>query len=179
MLRLKGTSLAMAMISALALGACGDHASEGKDCPEAQRAKTVSGFCVPRWVSLKRGEVYGRKGPGKDYPAVWVYRVQGLPVQIVAETEDWRKICDPLGGSTWVHRSMVDGRRTIMSQAATPAPLLREPKAGAPVEGLLNAKALAAIDKCKDGWCKVSAGGVSGWLATDKVWGLAPAPQCR
>ncbi len=169
----------MATIAALALSACGDHPGEGKDCPEAQRAKTVSGFCVPRWVSLKRGEVYGRKGPGKDYPATWVYKVQGLPVQIVAETEDWRRICDPDHGAVWVHRSMVDGRRTIMSLATAPAPLLHDPKPGARVEGLLNGRALAALGKCQGGWCKVSAGGVSGWLATDNVWGLASAPQCR
>ena len=92
----RAAPLGAAMAAAgLALAACGDHASEGRDCPAAARARTVSGFCVPRYLSLKRGEVMGRGGPGKDYPALWVYRVQGLPVQVVAETTDWRRICDP------------------------------------------------------------------------------------
>jgi len=171
--------LIMAIAAALGLAACGDHASEGKDCPEAQRAKTESGFCVPRWVSLKRGEVLGRKGPGKDYPPLWIYRVQGLPVQVVAETEDWRRICDPDGGAVWVHRSMVDGRRMIMSLSPAPAPLRREPNETARETGLLNPRALAALGRCQGGWCKVTAGGLSGWLAAGQVWGLAPAPQCR
>ena len=117
---------------------------------------------MPRWVSLKRGEVYGRKGPGKDYPAVWVYRAPGLPVQVVGETTDWRRICDPDGGATWVHRSMVDGRRTIMATGATPTALRRAAKADAPVSGLLNGRALATLEKCQGGWCKVKAGGATG-----------------
>ena len=103
---------------ATALAGCGEHASEGTDCPIADRAKTVSGFCVPRWVSLKHGEVMGRKGPGKDYPAQWVYKVKGLPVQVVGETEEWRRVCDPDGGAVWVNRSEIDGRRMIMSLAS-------------------------------------------------------------
>jgi len=178
-IRAKQAGARLAAFAALLLAACGDHAGEGKDCPEAARAKTVSGFCVPRWVSLKRGEVMGRKGPGKDYPALWIYHVQGLPVQVVAETEDWRRICDPDGGATWVHRSMVDGRRTVMSLAGAPAPLRRAPKADAPINGLLNARAMAALGSCRGDWCKVKAGGITGWLQTGQTWGVAEAAQCR
>jgi SH3-like domain-containing protein len=176
-LRLKRA--AVIILAAAGLAACGEHASEGTDCPAAERAKTVSGFCVPRWVSLKHGEVMGRKGPGKDYPALWVYHVQGLPVQVVAETEEWRRICDPDGGAVWVHRSEIDGRRKIMSLASAPAPMREKPDAGARAVGLLNARALAALGGCRGDWCKIKAGGLSGWISTDQVWGLAPQPQCR
>ena len=161
------------------LAGCGDHVAEGKDCPEAQRAHTLSGFCVPRYVSLKRGEVYGRKGPGKDYPALWIYHVKGLPVQIVAETTDWRRICDPDGGVIWVHRSMVDGKRTVMATAPAPVPLLKQSKVGAAVGGYLNPRALADLNDCRGAWCKVTVGGVSGWLQASQVWGLARAAQCH
>jgi SH3-like domain-containing protein len=143
------------------------------------RAHSVSGFCIPRYVSLKRGEVDGRKGPGMDYPPLWVYRVRGLPVQVVAETTDWRRICDPDGGAVWVHRSMIDGRRTVMALGATPIPLRRKPDADAPVTGLLNARALAGLDRCQAGWCRLKASGVSGWAEASRVWGVAEAPQCR
>jgi len=58
-------SLTVAVLAALSVGACGGHSSEATDCPVEQRAHSLSGFCVPRWVSLKHGEVMGRKGPGK------------------------------------------------------------------------------------------------------------------
>ena len=161
------------------LAACGEHAAEGRDCPSAQREHTLSGFCVPRWVSLKRGEVYGRKGAGKDYPALWIYRVKGLPVQVVAETTDWRRICDPDGGASWVHRSMIDGKRSIMALPGDPAPLRASPGEQAPIKAYLGARALAAVQRCQTGWCKVSAPGGGGWIETSRVWGAAEARQCR
>lgn len=165
--------------AALNLSACGEHGSEGKDCPPTATTSIVSGYCVPRYVSLKRDKVYARKGPGTDYPALWIYRAKGLPVQIVGETLDWRRICDPDGGAVWVHRSMVDGRRTVEALGPAPAPLLRAPRVGARVDGLLNPRALAKLDHCQGGWCKVEVAGVAGWMAASQVWGVAPAPQCR
>ena len=168
----------MIAAGAVVLGACSDRGGEDRACAPAGRA-TLSGFCVPRWVSLKRGEVYGRKGPGKDYPTVWIYRVQGLPVQVVAETTDWRRICDPDGGAIWVHRSMIDGRRTVMALGPGPVSLRRIPQAGAAAAGFLNPRALAVLGRCQGSWCKVKAGGVSGWAAAGEVWGTAAAAQCR
>src|SRR5579871_4195265 len=107
----------------IGLGACGERGGEGADCPSGLRAQTPSGFCVPRWLSLKRGEVFGRKGPGKDYPPAFVYHAKGLPVQVVDETSEWRKICDPDGGETWVASAMVDGRRTAMNTGQAPLAL--------------------------------------------------------
>lgn len=170
---------ALLLFAGAALAGCGDHVAEGKDCPEAQRAHTLSGFCVPRYVSLKRGEVYGRKGPGKDYPALWIYHVKGLPVQVVAETTDWRRICDPDGGAIWVHRSMVDGKRSVMATGSKPIALFRDAKPGAATSGYLNPRALAGLDQCQGDRCKVTVGGVSGWLGSDQVWGLAKPAQCH
>ncbi len=160
------------------MASCTAHTDEATDCPAAQR-NTPSGFCVPRWVSLKHGEVMARKGPGKDYPAEWVYHAEGLPVQIVAETEEWRRICGPDGGAAWVNRSEVDGRRTLLNQASSPTPIRQAPREQAKVVGLLNVQALARIRKCVSGWCQVRVGGVQGWMATDETWGVAGTRQCR
>jgi SH3-like domain-containing protein len=165
--------------AAVALAACGDHGAEGKDCPAAARASTISGFCVPRWVSLKRDTVFARKGPGVDYPTLWVYRARGLPVQVVGETLDWRRICDPDGGAVWVHRSMIDGRRMVRVLGPAPTPLLGKPLAGAKVEGLVKPRSLAALDKCHGDWCRLSIDGVGGWMTAGQVWGVAAAAQCR
>jgi len=167
------------MICAAGLAACGGHVSEGTDCPQAERARTPSGFCVPRWVSLKHGQVMGRKGPGKDYPAQWVYHADGLPVQVVAETEEWRRICDPDGGVAWVNRSEIDGRRTLMSRSATGTPLRRTPSEAAQETGSLNPRALARLVRCKGDWCQVKVGGVQGWMTTDQAWGVDEARQCH
>ena len=179
---LSSQASAKCLVVALAcavLGACGEHAAEGKDCPVAQRDHTVSGFCVPRWVTLKRGEVYGRKGAGKDYPAVYIYRVKGLPVQVVAETTDWRRVCDPDGGATWVHRSMIDGHRNIMAIGADPVALRKTPNETAAPAAFLNARAMATLEACRGAWCKVAVGGATGWMPAVQAWGAAEPKQCR
>jgi SH3-like domain-containing protein len=127
----------------LMLAACSAHQGEGQDCPKGVKQTTPSGFCVPRYLSLRSGEVYARKGPGKDYPAVLVYHARGLPVQVVDETTDWRRICDPQGGLYWVHRSMVGGLHTVMASGAQPVSLRRSPADNAQAAAYLRPQAIA------------------------------------
>ncbi len=164
-------------LAAASLAACKNVAEEGKDCPATARG--LSGFCVPRYVSLKSNKVSARKGPGADYPVLWVYQAAGLPVQVVAETEDWRRICDPYGGAVWVKRTMVGGQRTVQSLGPGPAPVLDAPNSRARVKGQFEVRALALLDRCRDGWCAVRIGGTKGWVAGNLLWGTVAAPQCR
>jgi len=140
---------------------------------------TPSGLPVPRYVSLKFDEVNARAGPGDDHRLLWVYRVKGLPVQVVAETAEWRRICDPEGGLAWVHRRTTDGRRMVLNTRTAPAALRRSPKPDSHVVAFLAVRGMAALDRCKDGWCRVKADQVTGWAPTWALWGAADAPQCR
>ncbi|WP_299003562.1 SH3 domain-containing protein [uncultured Caulobacter sp.] len=140
---------------------------------------TPSGLEVPRYVSLKYAEVNARKGPDEAHQLLWIYRAKGLPVQIVAETREWRRICDPEGGLAWVHKRTVDGRRSAMRVQPTNLPLLKSPKDGAKVTAYLKARGVAALDKCEKGWCRLRADGASGWAREGDIWGADPAVQCR
>ena len=140
---------------------------------------TPSGLPVPRYVSLKFDEVNARSGPGDDHRLLWTFHVKGLPVQVVAETSEWRRICDPDGGLSWVHRRTTDGHRTVMRTLAGPAPILDRPRPDGAVTAYLAPRALAAVDRCAKDWCKVHVGGASGWIQASAVWGAADAPQCR
>ncbi|HEY3798181.1 MAG TPA: SH3 domain-containing protein [Caulobacteraceae bacterium] len=173
------SGLAAAAIIALGLCACGGRGGEGADCPSGAKQTTPSGYCVPRYVSLKRGEVFGRKGPGKDYPTVFTYHARGLPVQVVDETTDWRRICDPDGGAAWVSASMIDGQRTVMAVGAAAIALRQSPADAAAPAAYLQPRAVATLGDCKGAWCQVSAGGAHGWVKASDVWGLNVAAQCR
>jgi SH3-like domain-containing protein len=175
----KSSLAAACAVTAIALCACGGRSGEGADCPGGVKQATPSGYCVPRYVSLKRGEVYGRKGPGKDYPTVFVYHVRGLPVQVIDETSDWRRICDPDGGAAWVSSSMIDGRRTVMAPGAAPIALRQSAADAAAPAAYLQPRAVADLGDCRGDWCQVSAGGAHGWVKSSEVWGLAAAAQCR
>ena len=134
---------------------------------------------MPRYVSLKFDEVNARGGPGDDYRLLRVYRVRGLPLQVVAETQDWRRVCDPQGGLAWVKATGVDGRRTVLSRDPVPLPLRARPDAGAKVQAYLAARAVAELDRCKGGWCRVKASGASGWAVAAGLWGADEKRQCR
>lgn len=147
--------------------------------PAAAERATPSGLPVPRWVTLKFDKVNARKGPGDDHRLLWVYQARGLPVQVVAETSEWRRICDPDGALVWVHKRTTDGRRSLMNLTGAPAPLLRSPKPKSKPAAYLAPRALAGLTRCDKGWCKVKVEGVSGWVRDGELWGAQTAPQCR
>src|SRR5260221_14435744 len=66
-----------------------------------ETAGTVSGLPVPRFVSLKSDRVNVRSGPNKDQEVRWVYTRAGMPVEVTAEFENWRRIRDWEGAEGW------------------------------------------------------------------------------
>lgn len=154
-------------------------ACERKPAAQAQGRPTPSGLPVPRFVSLKFNEVNARGGPGDDYKLLWVYRTPGLPLQVVAETADWRRVCDPEGGLAWVHRRTVESKRMVMHAGSEPLPLRRSPKPTAGVSATLSGRALAELEDCRSGWCRVTAGGAKGWAPESELWGAREGTLCR
>jgi SH3-like domain-containing protein len=140
---------------------------------------TPSGLPVPRYVSLKFDVVNARSGPSDDHRLLWVYHVKGLPVQVVAEMGEWRRICDPDGSLSWVHERTTDGHRTVIRTQAGPAPIRRGPRDSAAVTAYLAPRALAAVDRCQQDWCRIHVGRAAGWVAAANVWGADDRPQCR
>jgi SH3-like domain-containing protein len=100
-------------------------------------------------------------------------------VQVVDETSEWRKVCDPDGGAVWVASAMVDGRRTVMAAGAAPLALRKAPDEAAGPSAYLRPRAIAVLGRCAGGWCDVDADGAAGWVRANQVWGLATQPLCR
>jgi SH3-like domain-containing protein len=163
-----------AAAAALTLAACKGGAHTGGQSPE-----TPSGLPVPRYVSLKFAEVNARSGPGDDYRLLWVYRAKGLPLQVIAETKDWRRVCDPTGALAWLKATGVDGRRTVIRLQPEPLPLLDKPSPSGKPVAILAPRATAFLDRCKDGWCRLKAAGETGWAQEGQVWGSDDRRQCR
>jgi len=133
---------------------------------------------VPRWLSLKSSEVRARTGPGLDYRILWEYRAAGLPVQVIAETREWRKICDPEGSVAWVHRSVVSSRRTVFNPSTQELPLRSGRSETAAVRARLAPRALIALDECEDGWCDLGGRKAHGWAPEAALFGVQPRALC-
>src|SRR6478672_13751597 len=91
----------------------------------------ASGLPVPRFVSLKADKVNMHIGPAKTYEVKWVYQRAGLPVEITAEFENWRRIRDADGTEGWIYHSLLSGKRTGMVITKQPDELVAVHEAAA------------------------------------------------
>ena len=139
---------------------------------------TPTGLEVPRWISLKSSKVRARTGPGLDYRILWEYRAAGLPVQVIAETREWRKVCDPEGSVAWIHRSVASGRRGAFNASLDEVPVHAGRAEDSPLRARFSPRSVIALDECRDGWCEVRARKLRGWVAEGTVFGTGDRVLC-
>jgi len=137
-----------------------------------------SGLPVPRFVSLKSDHVNVRGGPNKDQDVSWVYTRPGLPVEITAEYENWRRIRDSDGAEGWVYHSLLSGKRTafVAKSKNSSAPVaLRDAADGAsPAKAMLEPGVLGIVKRCSGRWCRFRGDGFDGWIEQERLWGVYP-----
>ena len=189
--RLTGTALA-AIIGA---------GTFGVSLAEAAQKGSNSGLPVPRFVSIKSGQANVRVGPGRDYRVDWVYTRPGLPVEVVAEFDNWRRIRDAEGTEGWIFGALLSGRRTAIA-----APWLSNVEAGAAPDGTPASAATSAvltlrrgpsgdsrpvasiepgvvgsIEDCDGDWCRFeplsAKGEVAGYLRQIELFGAYPGER--
>ena len=130
-----------------------------------------SGLPLPRFVSLASSEANMRAGPGNRYPIKWVYHRAGLPVQIIAEYDMWRKIRDHKGTEGWMYSSLLSGKRTVLVSNAQTT-LHRHSRSDSRQLLIAEKDVLGKLIGCEPGWCRVKIDGTKGWLKRGTVWGV-------
>ena len=133
---------------------------------------------LPRFASLKADEVNVRTGPGTRYPIAWVFVRKGLPVEVIAEYELWRRIVDVDGAQGWVHRGMLSEKRTaiVLGDARD---FRRRPDADARVVLRAEPGVHGRLFGCREGWCEMQIAGRKGWTRLDYLWGVYPGEEIR
>jgi len=146
-----------------------------KSASQDLRTPNPSGLPIPRWVSIRAGEVNLRTGPGARYPIDWVLQFRNLPVEVVGEFENWRKVRAQDDTIGWVHKSMLSGNR-MASVAVARARVMQKPDSGAPVTAFVEEGVVVSLDGCDPQWCRVAIAshGVEGWIPREALWGLHP-----
>ena len=138
-----------------------------------------SGLPVPRFVSLKSNKVNVRRGPSTDQAIVWVFSRAGLPVEVIAEFENWRRVRDSEGADGWVFHSLLSGRRTVLvspwsksQQGPVSIPLHDRQSAGSSVVAQLQPGVIGDLVECDGKWCELAVGSYSGYVQQKKLWGV-------
>jgi len=138
---------------------------------------SASGLPVPRFVSLKADKVNMHIGPAKHYEVKWLYQRAGLPVEITAEFENWRRIRDSDGTEGWVYHSLLSGRRTGVVMARSKDALIslhERPDAKSSVTAQLQPGVQGSVRRCNAAWCRVTGSGFDGWVPQERLWGVYP-----
>lgn len=139
----------------------------------------ASGLPLPRFVSLKSAKVNLRIGPGLNYPVDWMYLKSGLPMEIIQEYDNWRKVRDADGTEGWINQSLLSGKRTAV---VTPwqrgkdarLPLRREAAETAALVAEIEPGVIGTIRSCNGEWCEMEFAGRRGWISQSLVWGAYP-----
>ncbi|MEM8665621.1 MAG: SH3 domain-containing protein [Pseudomonadota bacterium] len=142
--------------------------------------KGRSGFPLPRFVSLSAAEVNVRMGPSRDHKIKWTFRKRGLPVEIVREFGNWRRVRDAEGEEGWVHHSLLSGRRTALVapwSSGETVPLRARASQRARTKALLEPLVLAAVEECDGSWCAISGSGWRGHVPQRTLWGVYPEEE--
>ena len=147
----------------------------------AQQLGTSTGLPIPRYVSLKSDRVNLREGPSKDHQTAWVFQRAGLPVEITAEFENWRRIRDSEGVEGWVLQSLLSGRRTaIVSPWKRDGFMILHAKAGSDdLAARLQPGVIGNVKNCDGKFCRIYGDGYDGFIDQTQVWGVYPGEKVQ
>ena len=154
---------------------------EAQDSSE-RKLGSVTGLPIPRFVSFKASEVNSRVGPGQEYQIAWVFHRAGLPVEVLAEYENWRQVRDSEGGTGWVAAALLSARRT-----AVIAPWdkkhtifqLTSSRGGSSMVAQTEPGAIVDIMNCDGEACEIYAGQQKGWVPQKYLWGVYPGETVK
>lgn len=154
----------------------------------AQKAGSAAKGTFPKFYSLKSNPVNLRKGPGTRFPKAWVFRREGLPVEVLREHGRWRQVRDSDGATGWILRTLISSRRTALvspwqlkeAGGSTQLTTLRSrPRQKARAVAKLEPGTLVGLKTCDRSWCHVSIGQFRGYVEQKRLWGIYPQEVLR
>jgi SH3-like domain-containing protein len=139
-----------------------------------------SGLPIPRFVSLKTDVVNVRRGPSNEHEVAWVFRRKGLPVEVIAEFEHWRRIRDSEGEEGWVYQSLLAGERTAIVEPwkkDTVIVMRRTPDPSGTAIAKLKSGVIGDVQQCSGQWCEIAVEGYDGWVEQAALFGVYPGER--
>ena len=133
---------------------------------------SVTGLEIPRFVSLKSNEVNLRVGPSTNYPIELIYVTKNLPLEIIDEFDVWRKTKDHMGVIGWLHKSLIQGERFVLTGYSNDKDVDLYNRPNGSVIGAIKKNNILNLNNCILYWCKVSYGNINGWVLKKNIWGI-------
>jgi SH3-like domain-containing protein len=125
----------------------------------------------PYWASIAAGEAKMRTGPGRQFPASWLYRRANLPMKVIETYPNWRKVEDPDGTQGWMQSNLLSDDRTALVRGEV-RPLREAPNGEAKIIWRAEPGVVGKLSDCARGWCKLDVNGRMGFVEAAHIWGV-------
>ncbi len=130
----------------------------------------------PYFASIAASKARMRTGPGRNYPASWLYQRADLPVKVVEVYNDWRKVEDPDGTQGWMLVALLSATRTAMVVGSV-VEMRDTPRFGGRVNWRAAPGVVGRVSKCQRGWCWFDVRGRAGYVEQNRIWGTDPGEE--
>lgn len=129
---------------------------------------------LPYWASISAGQARMRTGPGRQFPANWLYQRPGLPVRVIETYPNWRKVEDPDGTTGWMQANLLSDDRTGLIVKGEIRTMHEAPNASARIVWRAEPGVVGKLSECRKGWCKLNVRGKMGYIEALAIWGVDP-----
>ena len=127
----------------------------------------------PYFASISADKARMRTGPGRNYPASWLYQREDLPIKVIDVYGEWRKIEDPDGTQGWMQVNLLSDARTAMVRG-TITEMRAAPHFNARINWRAAPNVVGRISRCSGGWCWFDVRGRGGYVEQSHIWGTEP-----
>jgi len=152
----------MAIAFLLGLGAAASAAEEAK---------------APYFLSLKNETTNMREGPSENNRIKWVYHRKGLPVEVIASYDVWRRVRDMDGEVGWIHMALLSRERTVVIHGKGDAPVRSRADVKTDVVAEAKPGAIGRVRHCGVFVCQGRFDGAEGWVDRNRLWGINDGEQ--
>jgi len=118
-----------------------------------------------------------REGPSADTRVKWVYHRKGLPVEVIASYDAWRRVRDMDGEIGWIHMALLSRERTAVVSGKGEVEVHSAADASSKPVAEAQPGAIGILRRCGPAACRVRFDGAEGWVERARLWGVHAGEQ--
>ncbi|MAM34301.1 MAG: hypothetical protein CMH28_04425 [Micavibrio sp.] len=126
-----------------------------------------------KYMSLRNSETYMRYGPSTNYPIKWIYLKKRLPIKILNDFDQWKKVQDAFGEEGWIHSALLSSKATALVVTKEKYTLVYDDNETDSIAVLrVEPGVIVDIEDCSQTHCEVSVAGYEGFVEKKYLWGI-------
>ena len=122
------------------------------------------------FLTLKYNRVKVRQGPSFEYPVKFIYKKKYLPIKIINNKDNFRKITDLKNNNGWIHVSQLSKKKSAIN-IHNLSIIFKKPNIYSQPMAKLEKGKMVIVKKCKEDWCKIITNDYKGWIFKNYLWG--------